>query len=171
MFGDHQVTLYGSEFVLGATCKFGTAVGLSASVASSTLMTCLSPGQPAGTYTVEMTNNNYDYTRLRENFVYYGALAASSSLFFWSLHRHSLYGGYCHVLKELLLFSDALFGVRSAKCVVDLANKRPALGLHTCHCRRSAVCRKLHSDMQVRHTQLCSGNIRDTYTCTVSVQP
>jgi len=70
--GSTVVTVFGSAFVSGAYCKFGTFVGLSSSIVSSSEIKCESPAQPVGFYDVEVTNNAQDFTSLHMLFEYYG---------------------------------------------------------------------------------------------------
>lgn len=68
----------GTNFWSDAHCRFGAAAGLDTTVVSSTLMFCASPSQPAGPYTLEVTNNDHDYTRYHEHYVYYDPPAVAA---------------------------------------------------------------------------------------------
>jgi hypothetical protein len=75
------VTIYGQEFVTrynnldlkGLYCRFGTLPRVHGTFASSVELTCLSPVSPgAGTVTVEVTNNNQDFSSDAVEYIYQG---------------------------------------------------------------------------------------------------
>jgi hypothetical protein len=71
------VTIAGYEFLTGAVCKFGTVVDTGSTTVTSTQLKCVTPPQTLVTpynATVEVTNNNQDYTILRRVFTYFRAL-------------------------------------------------------------------------------------------------
>lgn len=85
--GGTNVTVTGTNFIAGySSCRFGTVAATLSSVASSSLMYCLSPGQvSAGGVFVDVTNNWADYTNSRVSFTAYGAIRC---FFLFSLRKH-----------------------------------------------------------------------------------
>lgn len=73
------VTVYGSNFVgsLPLLCSFGTKVGSVATWNSESRLVCLSPGDVAGAVSVEVSNNNQEYTAHGVTFAYQAAINVS----------------------------------------------------------------------------------------------
>eukprot|EP00698_Gefionella_okellyi_P014440 TRINITY_DN4005_c1_g1_i2.p1 TRINITY_DN4005_c1_g1~~TRINITY_DN4005_c1_g1_i2.p1 ORF type:complete len:2826 (+),score=696.32 TRINITY_DN4005_c1_g1_i2:356-8479(+) len=76
--GGSTVSVYGVNFV-GATvmCRFGSTTTFAAVTISSTLVTCLSPPMAAGSYSVELSNNNVTFTQNSVQFLYLAAANVS----------------------------------------------------------------------------------------------
>eukprot|EP00698_Gefionella_okellyi_P008953 TRINITY_DN2247_c0_g1_i2.p1 TRINITY_DN2247_c0_g1~~TRINITY_DN2247_c0_g1_i2.p1 ORF type:complete len:896 (+),score=191.18 TRINITY_DN2247_c0_g1_i2:182-2689(+) len=71
--GGTNITVTGANFVAANVyCSFGTITSILAVRISNTRVACLSPTQAAGTYAVEVSNNNIDYTTNGIPFLYQG---------------------------------------------------------------------------------------------------
>jgi len=74
-YGSTVATVDGVEFISGPElrCRFGTLPPVQASsYISSTRILCVSPPNPPATMTLEVTNNNQDYTDNQWVYTYYG---------------------------------------------------------------------------------------------------
>lgn len=71
--GVTEVTVTGTEFLLGALCKFGPTASTANTVLSSSQLVCVAPALAAGECSLEVSNNDgADYTRVYDQFLYYG---------------------------------------------------------------------------------------------------
>lgn len=72
------VTVTGFEFLDGAYCKFGEQLSLAATTVGSTQLRCVTPpllSPPPQNVTVEVTNNQQDFTFLQTLYTYFGTLS------------------------------------------------------------------------------------------------
>ena len=77
--GHTVVTVYGSNFIgsMPLLCAFGTTIQVSASWKSSSELRCESPSEVSGTVSVEVSNNNQDYTSDAVSFEYQATIQVS----------------------------------------------------------------------------------------------
>lgn len=77
--GSTLVTLTGAGFIQSASlvCKFGNAVVAYTGFTSASVMVCATPAHVAGTVSVEVSNNNADYSFSGSAFTYQGATLVS----------------------------------------------------------------------------------------------
>jgi len=70
--GGTFVTVIGTNFINTTTCRFDATYATNATLVSASLLTCVSPALSAGTYVVELTNNDQDFTSSFMTFTYVG---------------------------------------------------------------------------------------------------
>jgi hypothetical protein len=71
------VTVTGRNFVVSQTeCKFAGTNSAASTVDSTSLMRCLSPALSVGTVSLELSNNNQDFTLLKTTFEYYSTFVS-----------------------------------------------------------------------------------------------
>lgn len=72
--GNTVVTVTGTNFVssFDPHCRFGNGSASPATYVSPVQLVCASTARSAGTVTLEVSNNNQDYTTFALEFTYYG---------------------------------------------------------------------------------------------------
>jgi hypothetical protein len=70
--GGTVVTVAGQHFFANAWCKFGGQRGVAVTVTSSTELKCSSPATAASVVSLEIGNNNQDFTILLTQFTFFG---------------------------------------------------------------------------------------------------
>jgi hypothetical protein len=73
--GGATVTVYGRNFISSASlaCSFGTSASLALYI-TSTQIQCLSTSGSAGTVSVEVSNNNQQFSTQYTSYTYYGMI-------------------------------------------------------------------------------------------------
>ena len=77
--GGTLVNVTGTAFST-AVCRFGTALSVSQTVASSTQLICEAPPTAPSVVSLEVSNNNVDFTAYSQRFVFYGMRRSISYL-------------------------------------------------------------------------------------------
>lgn len=106
--GGTTVTILGSGFQSGATVTFGGIAATSVNLVSSTQIQAVSPGSPAGTVSITVTNSDSQSGTLASAFTFFHTVAlawagSSSTVSGYNVYRSSTSGGPYNRINSALL--------------------------------------------------------------------